>query len=45
MQVGVARIGAELADEGAVRRLARAVAAGDEEGALARARELLERSA
>jgi DNA-binding FadR family transcriptional regulator len=45
MVVGVARIGAELADDEAVRRLARAIAGGDEEVALAQARELLERSA
>jgi GntR family transcriptional repressor for pyruvate dehydrogenase complex len=44
MVVDACRIGAELADDQAVRRLARAIAAGDEEGALARARDLLERS-
>jgi DNA-binding FadR family transcriptional regulator len=45
MLVGIARIGAELADDQAVRGLARAIAAGDDEAALARARDLLERSA
>jgi DNA-binding FadR family transcriptional regulator len=44
MLVGIARIGAELADDEAVRRLARAIAAGDDEAALACARDLLERS-
>jgi hypothetical protein len=44
MLVGIARIGAELADDEAVRRLARALAAGDDEAALACARDLLERS-
>jgi GntR family transcriptional repressor for pyruvate dehydrogenase complex len=45
MLVGIARIGAELADDDAIRRLAGAIAAGDEEAALTRARALLERSA
>jgi DNA-binding FadR family transcriptional regulator len=45
MVVDARRIGAELADDEAVRRLARAIVAGDDEGALACARELLERSA
>jgi GntR family transcriptional repressor for pyruvate dehydrogenase complex len=45
MVVDARRIGAELADDEAVRGLARAIAAGDDEGAPARARELLERSA
>ena len=39
-----ALVGAELADADAVRALAAAIAAGDEEKAHARARELLERS-
>lgn len=45
MVVDASRIGAELADEEAIRRLASAIAAGDDEAAPARARELLERSA
>jgi GntR family transcriptional regulator, transcriptional repressor for pyruvate dehydrogenase complex len=40
-----ALVGAELRDAAAVRALAAAIAAGDEDGAHARARELLERSA
>jgi GntR family transcriptional repressor for pyruvate dehydrogenase complex len=39
-----ALVGAELADAAAVRGLAAAIAAGDEDGAYSRARELLERS-
>jgi GntR family transcriptional repressor for pyruvate dehydrogenase complex len=39
------RVGAELADDDAIRQLACAIAAGDDEAALACARELLERSA
>jgi GntR family transcriptional repressor for pyruvate dehydrogenase complex len=39
------RVSAELADDDAIRQLARAIAAGDGEAALARARDLLERSA
>lgn len=41
---GPALVGAELADAAAVRALATAIAAGDEDGAYVRARELLERS-
>ena len=39
------RVGAELADDDAIRQLARAIATGDGEAALTRARDLLERSA
>jgi DNA-binding FadR family transcriptional regulator len=45
MVVDARRIGPELADDDAIRRLAGAIAAGDEEAALTRARALLERSA
>jgi DNA-binding FadR family transcriptional regulator len=45
MVVDARRIGAELADAEAIKRVAGAVAAGDDEAALARARTLLERSA
>jgi GntR family transcriptional regulator, transcriptional repressor for pyruvate dehydrogenase complex len=43
--VDARRIGPELADDDAIRRLARAIAAGEEEAALTLARALLERSA
>jgi len=45
VRVDAARVAAELDDPGAIRALAAAIAAGDDEGAHARARELLERSA
>lgn len=45
VRVDAARVGAELRDPGAIRALAAAIAAGDEEDTHARARELLERSA
>jgi DNA-binding FadR family transcriptional regulator len=45
MVVDARRIGAELADDEAIKRLASAIATGDDETALARARTLLERSA
>ena len=45
VSVGVEAVRGELEDAEAIGRLAAAIAAGDEEGALARARALLERSA
>jgi DNA-binding FadR family transcriptional regulator len=45
VRLDAARVGDELRDPGAIRALAAAIAAGDEERAHAVARELLERSA
>jgi GntR family transcriptional regulator, transcriptional repressor for pyruvate dehydrogenase complex len=45
LELDAARIAVELRDPGAIRALAAAIAAGDEDQALGRARELLERSA